>query len=314
MGSQNLPERYKPDYDLFILKLVLAHFDVDISEYGFTESGGLGSSGYHEGKADLQFRRATLPTSKWLGGILTRLQSRQLGLPPELEFAFLGLESEDEAAADAIAENRVRSGRMTLNEDRARQGLPPYDFEEANMSLLETQRGLVQIAGFSKLVPAGVLMEPASEHPNVQGDDLDSGNAPAAKPKPKMSMDKAAQEILAYRRWVKKAKPDSRPFRFEHLTAELADQFGFTATSPVEFAKAGDGGPKVTQESVHFRLSMDTQDCGNCVMFHRDTGMCDLGWPTQPQMKCDEWERRPGAPIGPAGSATLNWSPYSPQE
>src|SRR5215469_14616499 len=123
-ADKAIPERYRPDYDLFILKLVLAHFDVDISEYGFTEQGGLGSAGYHEGKADLQYRKATLPTSRKLANLLTRISASQLGLPPQLEFGFLGLENEDEAASDEIADRRVRGGRATLNEDRVSRGEP----------------------------------------------------------------------------------------------------------------------------------------------------------------------------------------------
>ena len=253
-ADRSIPERYRPDYDMFILKLVLAHYDVDISEYGFTEQGGLGSTGYHEGKADLQYRKATLPTSKKLENLLTRIQVGQLGLPPELEFGFLGLEDEDEAAADQVADNRVKGGRMTLNEDRARQGLPPYKFKEADMALLETQRGLVFIEGSADLVPAGVLIEPASEHPDIQGEDVDSGNTPVAGPrsvggpKPKAAgvTQKASDEIAAYQRWVKKAKTD-RPFQFEHLTADLAAELGFTfGTGTVSFAKAGGAGPKAS--------------------------------------------------------------------
>jgi hypothetical protein len=254
-NNKQIPERYRPDYDLFILKLVLAHFDVDISEYGFTEQGGLGSTGYHEGKADLQYRKGTLPTSRKLQALLTRISNNQLGLPPELEFAFLGLEDEDEAAADEVAGNRVKSGRMTLNEDRARQGLPAYPFKEANMATLETQRGVVFLEGASDLVPAGVLIEPASEHPDVQGDDVTYGNTPAPKPaqtsaKPKTPAAKAEvlEEYRAYHHWAKKAmlKPraETRPFKFAYMTAELAKELSFEPGCPVEFAKAGGSGPK----------------------------------------------------------------------
>ena len=311
--DSSIPERYRPDYDMFILKLVLAHFDVDISEYGFTEGQGLGSSGYHEGKADLQFRKATLPTSKWLNGILTRLQTNQLGLPPELEFSFLGLESEDEAAADAVAENRVKSGRNTLNEDRARQGLPPYQFKEANMAMLETQRGVVFLDGSSDLVPAGVMLEPASEHPNVQGDDLDSDNAPVAKPsqpkaKAKPNVTKAVEEVSAYRKWAGKRGGSPRPFRFEHLTAELAKDLGFDPDLPVEYA--GDADPKVTQESVNLRLAMGQHQCGNCSMFQEQARMCDLGFPTTFDQVCDRWESKASG-TSQGGSETGSWSPYS---
>jgi hypothetical protein len=237
VATTQIPDKYKPDYDLFILKLVASHFDVTMAELGFTEPGGLGSSGYHEGQADVQYRKATLPTSRWISQMLTRILHQHLGIPEELEFSFLGLEDEDEAAADAVAGSRVQRGTMTINEDRQRIGLPPYPFEEADKPMLETARGVVFMEGASKLAPPGVLVEPqsiqvagnGSQDPAQGPATVQPGQAAGAKRSPQSSgglasKSAAVAEITTYRRWCSKHPENSRWFLFETVDAELAKE------------------------------------------------------------------------------------------
>src|SRR5581483_9341748 len=76
----DVAERYKPEYDLFLLKQLAAHFDTSIAELNFTEPGGLGSTGYHEGQADIKERTATMPTYRWLQKLITAISRRHLGM------------------------------------------------------------------------------------------------------------------------------------------------------------------------------------------------------------------------------------------
>lgn len=269
--SPSTPERYKPDYDLFILKLVAAHFDVTIAELGFTEPGGLGSAGYHEGQADVQWRKATLPDTRWLQGLLTRIQTQHLETPPEIEFNFLGLEDEDEAAADAVADARTKRAVMTLNEDRARIGLPAYTFAEANMPMMQTARGVVFVEGASEQAPPGVMIEPTSQQLPNSGDTTAIGAAPAPKQgptsvKPPGNTAKAALELVTWRTWERKHAEPERPFNFEYMTADLAAELdpSLLTDTRAELAKASGPGPKASSNSS-----------------------------------------------GPPGSGTSNWSPYT---
>jgi hypothetical protein len=140
-------ERYKPDYDLYLLKRLAAHFDLPITELGFSEAKGLGSAGFHEGQDDVNERRNLLPWTQRLGNLMTTIGSRYLGLPPELEFQFLGLDDEDEAATDAVVDAQTRGGRATLNEGRDKRGLPRYDFPEADEPFIVAGREIVFIKG-----------------------------------------------------------------------------------------------------------------------------------------------------------------------
>lgn len=221
-------ERYKSDYDLHLIKLVAMHFGLTVTELGFTETGGLGSTGYHEGQEDINFRRGRLPDLKWFGELCTEISQSHLQMPPELEFAFLGLDDEDEAAADLLDHQRLADGRMTLNQAVTKLGLPPLPYKEANMSMIQTQRGVIFLQGASEQVPPGTMIEPASER-----DDIDpatgkpTGNVkPGGTTAPKAAVKPTAKdaELAAYRKWLAKGERN-RPFRFEHwdqAEAELA--------------------------------------------------------------------------------------------
>ena len=248
--SEEIARRgWTPDYDLHLIKLVAMHFDVTMPELGFSEAKGLGSSGWHEGQEDVQQRKGTLPTVEWLQDVLTDMGRAHLGLPPELEFRFLGLDSEDEAAADQVAQNRVASGAMTLNERRDEQGLARYDFAEADMPMVITQRGIVFLSGASKLAQPGQMVDPAqevqigetppAEPPTAAGepqdDDKADGNAPAGKA--------VAAELAAYRRWSKKTR-GGRRFQFDVVTKAAAAVAGVDLDRVVFKADGGGEGPK----------------------------------------------------------------------
>lgn len=232
-----IAEKYRPDYDLYLLKLVASHFDTTIAELGFTEPGGLGSTGYHEGQADVQQRKATLPTLRWLQKLITSISRAHLGMPVELEFKFLGLEEEDEAAADAVADARVSSGRMTYNEDRDRMGLPRYPFPEADMPIVKTQRGVIFLEGASQLAPPGDLIEPPQAPKNTGNSaNSDGEQEPAQQP----SRGEAVKtELAAFNRWARRNPSPRRPFTFETVTkADAPDLIG---DARVVFAEPGGG-------------------------------------------------------------------------
>ncbi|WP_020658387.1 phage minor head protein [Amycolatopsis benzoatilytica] len=236
-------ERYKPDYDLHLIKLVASHFDTTLPELGFTETNGLGSSGFHEGQENVQDRKDQ-SLIKWLKRLLTDVTRTQLGAPDELEFYFLGLDDEDEAAADDVEQGRLNGGVITLNERRDRLGLPRYEFDEADMPALFTQRGLVFLEGASSLEPAGTFITPpqappGSPNPNtaaIQADETGAagdqdGDANPAEPEPAQQKPptnaagtEAAKkaELAAYRKFAAKGTR-AREFRWQHHTPAEVD-------------------------------------------------------------------------------------------
>lgn len=191
----SVDERYKPEYDLYLMKLLASHFGVTIAELGFTEAKGLGSSGYHEGQEDVQDRVGRRPDTEMLASIIQDLSQTFLHAPPELEFQFLGLESEDEAAADDVAKSRMARGSMTVNEDRRRIGLPLFDFPEADMPMVETGRGVVFLDGASTLALPGAMIGPAEAPPTTTDPDAKPGDEQGAEGEPaEQSAGNASQE------------------------------------------------------------------------------------------------------------------------
>jgi hypothetical protein len=237
--SKDAAERYKPDYDEFLLKLVCSHFGVLPSSLGFTPHSGLGGKGHQEGEEDSQDRQSTRPLVEWLSGLLTGMSRQFLGMDGRLVFRFLGLDAEDEAAADALDENRYRSGRMTLNETRDRIGKPRFDFPEADMPMVVDKSGVIFLEGEKEradkdiLEPFGVVGAPTPEGGIVPvpgaaptgtaptpGGPVPPGKAvgkPPAVGAPQKGSTEKAEELAALRRFASKGSR-MRGFQCEHLT------------------------------------------------------------------------------------------------
>jgi SPP1 gp7 family putative phage head morphogenesis protein len=244
-------QMYKPDYDMFLIRILASHLGVTMPELNFTEPGGLGSTGYHEGQEDVQERVGTQPAIDFVQTIITDLGRTYQGAPMELEFRIFGLDSDDEAAADEVIDTKYKGGRMTLNETRDAQGRPRYNFAEADMPMLITPRGVVFLEGASETAPPGELVGPAQAPPNAEvppEDELEpgSGDEPPAKPAPKPTPggQRAAKsvELDAYRNWKRRAK-SGKTFELRALTPAEAIANGMDMDR-VTFKAAGDGDPK----------------------------------------------------------------------
>jgi hypothetical protein len=221
-------ERYKPDMDMFLVKLIAGDFGLTATEVGFPEVGSLGAS-FHEGEEDVLNRVTRKPDAQWAGNLVTKLCKRYLGMPAVLQVEILGLESEDEAAADAVAQNQVTTARLTLNEDRLRRGEAPYDFAEADMPMLISQRGIEFVEGASVAAPAGTLLDPAHVSLAPGTGDAAAQAAPHAKPTPqgakKPDTAKAAEgdeglwkELVAFGAYMAKRPKPGRHFHCNAIT------------------------------------------------------------------------------------------------
>jgi hypothetical protein len=252
--NEHASERYGPDYDLFLIKLQAMHFGVTMPELGFSEPGGLGSTGYHEGEEDIQFRK-DLTTVRWLNSFVSSISKTHLGMPDALEFTFLGLDEEDEGVADAIDESRLKGARATINECRGRLGLPPKDFPEADMLMLMTERGVVFLEGAAEAAPPGVLIEPAELSGSQAAGEPASGGQPKQKvqgsPQPARPVQQSpsaaamakemAKELEQFSKWIAKGKD---PEEFEFLIV------GDSAAYALKANAGGGAGPKVSPSST----------------------------------------------------------------
>lgn len=241
----NFNERYRPELDLFLIRIIALNFDIMPSELGFPPSSGLGGAGFGEAEENITYRKATRPTSKWLSSIIDQVSSRWLDMPPVLTFNFLGLESEDEKLATEMDAERFKSGATTVNEMRDRIGLPRFNLDEADIPFIVTGRDVVPLEGavaranvvLNPPAPAGAPagggaarkpgQKPSQDAPNP-GAGSNRGRAPGSATSVTLNnaRNNKSTEFDAFRMFVRNRRrnPDrpQRVFDFEHHPDHLA--------------------------------------------------------------------------------------------
>lgn len=247
-----LDSRYKKDFDEFLIKLHAMYFDLSPASLGFMEAGGLGGASYHEGQADVEERKGVLPWCRWLSSFIEEISADFLDMPPELEFRFLGLDEEDEAAASAVTDEQVRGGRLTLNEARDRHNLDRFDFPEADEPMIVASRNIVFVNGEMARQAAssgGMLQDGPAPAPPQQQQQPKATQPSKAEPagagqrkQPAGAADKAkADELDAFVRFAGKGDR-RRDFQFEHVDPVEAMTLNFLlkadAPAAVEQARA----------------------------------------------------------------------------
>lgn len=212
-------ERYKPEYDLFLIKLLASHFGVPATELGFTEHHGLGGTGMHQAQKQSLEDAAIQPDIAMMESLVNMTSTQFLGAPPELLFGFTDPDGEDESTADKMAQDRISRGTITLNDDRTRLGLPRYSFDEADKPYVLGAGGPVFLEGAAEVAEqAAQAKVDAAGKPQGQ----QPGDVPAASEQQAPNDTAKAAEARAYRAFVKKGH--ARTFEWlHHDEGEIAD-------------------------------------------------------------------------------------------
>lgn len=172
----SVDERYKPEYDLFLLKLMCSFFGVPVSDLGFTETRGLGGSGMHASQAENRADISTDPDLLFMSSLVDRLGHQHQNAPPELLFSFTDNDGgQDESAQASIRVGEISSGQKTLNDGRRELSLPPYPFPEADMPYVLGQGGPVFIEG-------SLAASRRAQGLGEDGKPLPPGEAPGEQP------------------------------------------------------------------------------------------------------------------------------------
>lgn len=233
---QGVDERYKPDYDMHLIKMLAGHFGVTSSGLGFSEAKGLGNSGLHEGQADVQQAATTKPDKRMIERIVNELMCTYQGAPAELKFKFTDPDTEDQAAQDASADAQRARGTITLNDDRKRIGKSPFTFAEADMPMALLGTGWVPIEGMAARAEQQAEAEQALVEDQLATSE--QGRELAASEAEELSGETAekALELAAYRRWARKRGGDARrPFICKALAP--SDFPGEQVPRDVDFAE-----------------------------------------------------------------------------
>jgi hypothetical protein len=141
---QSHDAKFTSDFDLHLIRLICAAFDVLPTSIGFSPnhgSGNMGGTGHSQGEQDSQLQRGTKPTAQWIIDLVNEVSTNYLGMPPEVTFRFHGLDREDEQKEATLLTGYVNTGLQTINEGRDQRGLPRFPFLQANEPFLATPTG-----------------------------------------------------------------------------------------------------------------------------------------------------------------------------
>jgi SPP1 gp7 family putative phage head morphogenesis protein len=173
----SVAERYKPDYDLFLIKLLASHLGVSATKLGFSETKGLGGAGMHEAQAQAAQDLGVVPDIKMLTSLVMTLSKKWLRTPVELTFKFLDADGENEQVRAAIVAGEMGTAQTTVNEARVGSGKPVLDIPEADMPYILTATGPVFLEGSSapKVAPG----QPTAAAANAGADQAQADPATA---------------------------------------------------------------------------------------------------------------------------------------
>jgi hypothetical protein len=142
-GEHN-SSKFTSDFDLHLIRLICAAFDVLPTSLGFSPnhgSGNMGGQGHSQGEQDAQLQRGLKPTAQWVADLVNEVCGAYLGKPAEVVFKFQGLDQEDEQREAALLTGYVDNALMTVNEGRDALNLPRYPHQNANEPFLSTPTG-----------------------------------------------------------------------------------------------------------------------------------------------------------------------------
>ena len=250
--APSMSERYKPEYDEFIIKRIASIFGVAPSQLGVIARAGLGGGkGAHDGEEQSAETVSSRPMENYIVECINSLCRRYLDMDTNLTFNLnYDTSSENEETQAKAYQTALSSGTMTLNDIRGEMGQPLYDMPEADEPFIMTSQGPVFLKGQLSVSTSGeTIGQPSETNPqgaqeaqpqvgqevpqkdNGQSQEDKTGLvAPQNQTAPEMTdvLGQKSAEAKAYK--VFSRKPRGREFEFVfHTPEEVAVLKGITA-------------------------------------------------------------------------------------
>lgn len=270
MQMTSVDERYKPEYDLYLIKLLASYFGVTATRLGFGESTGLGGSGFHEGQMEVSGELGLRPDTEILTAIINEASCKFLDMDPRVKGMFVDPAEANTAEQAQVQVGKINSGQISINEGRQRDGQSLLPFEEANMPfILGGPNGIIFLEGAKASIEAAEAQKQMAVETQALGTagklSLDEKKIHDGREARKEEHDfqreqtetaaqaelKKAAEIDAFRRWRRKhGDSPRRPFLFksvepddgwgelDNLGPELVDYEGWEWISGEDIDKA----------------------------------------------------------------------------
>jgi hypothetical protein len=216
--------KFTSDFDLHLIRLICAAFDVLPTSLGFVPNSnpGMGGSSLQQGEQETQLMRTTKPTAQWIIDLINEVSANYLGMPEDVTFRFHGLDDENEEREANLLTGYIGSGLQTLNEGRDQLNLPRYAFPEADQPFLNTPTGpaFLNVEVQPTAIPGNIPSAPQNH---------DGNRAPAPKPAP------AAKPALEAKKPAAKADAAAERKKFLTFARRNGDKwrdFEFKCYSP----------------------------------------------------------------------------------
>lgn len=244
-----IDERYKSDYDEFIIKRIGSAFGVSPSQLGVVPRSGLGGAGEHQGEMDQAQTITQKPLVNFLTDMVNNLCRRYLGADKNVTFVLhdqaLTQNEEMQAKTFQVA---INSGQRTLNDVRGELGLPLYEMPEADEPFIVTPQGPMFLKGTlitdngetveQKDEKDGGLLHLQDQKDQAQESQTAQGESPqGAKPEKSVSSSREAHaELVAFGKFVKArvSKGVWRDFTFVHINEDDAYELNQNAQALVK--------------------------------------------------------------------------------
>jgi len=241
VSMPTLEERFKSDYDEFIIKRIAAIFGVSPASLGIVPRSGLGGKGEHEGAQESVETVSTRPMENFIVDMINSLSRRFLGADKNVTFVLDDQDSvsNEKMRADAFQVS-LFSGAMTLNDVRGESNMPLYDMPEADEPMIVSGgtptflKGLLEVDSQGETVGAATNehlqlsnqgqsqegKEPQAPK-DAQGESTEASISQSKESATVINPDKAA-EAKAFFKFASKPRRN-REFEFVYHTPEEAE-------------------------------------------------------------------------------------------
>jgi hypothetical protein len=223
-------QKFTDVFDNFLVNSICGHFGVMPSEIGVNPKSGLGGAGFQDGESQSSEVIGLVPLAEWMSRMLSNLSYVFLGMPRELQFKFMPSDRNDSLEAAQEDDIRVKNGTLSLNEARARMGLPLLEAEEADTPIYTTSQGSFFVTADGVMdFATGTVTDSQDEaandaavpsEPTVEETPAEENVEPVTAPT-SSKMDLAVDEAKLFLRWLRKSP--ARPFEFRYLPSAYAE-------------------------------------------------------------------------------------------
>ena len=228
MPSQD--ERFKSDYDEFIIKRIAAIFGVSPSALGVVARAGLGGGkGQMEGENESSESVSTRPMEMYVTDVINSLSRHYLNADLNVSFVMQNRANAQTAKEQAQAlQISLFSGQKTLNDVQGELGQALYEMPEADEPFIVAGTTIQFLKGLLEVDTTGETIgqketpsesdSQSSEGQSGEGAQGVGQESPSPSEAPHDSL--RAQEAKAFAKFA--SKPRSREFEFKYHTPKEA--------------------------------------------------------------------------------------------